>query len=153
MYALKTVALAVSLALTFIWFGCLPRPIHEPRKSNGWAILQNRTAWLYLGDVTASEESWATQIRHADESGNTNRVVPQPGDVIRITSEIELLILEYRTRGEELRLRSPADRILTTKDRTGITLGSDSKVRIEEIQLETPAGGLKGVWARVTPVE
>ena len=66
---------------------------------------------------------------------------------------IELLILDYVESGEAKRLESPGGRPLTHIDRTGLQLPTGARVGVADVHVEVPAGGLRGVFVRVVPVD
>jgi hypothetical protein len=111
--------------------------------------LEHQTAWLLLGAIQGENE-WATQIHHRP-LGPGGSIVPKPGEVFIMTGEIELVILGFKSSGEQRRLESPANKALTLADGTGIRVQRDEQLKIDAVDVEAPAGGLRGVWVRVSP--
>jgi len=132
--------------------GVAPHPItaKTTRRPNPLLKLRFGTGWLYLGDLDVKEQAWATVLKHEVEKS----VVPRPGDVLEITREHPVVIMDFRLTAEEGRLLSPAN----DPDRrhlTGLNLPAGTKVKVEEVSRNHPVGPgpIQSVWVRVVAAE
>lgn len=122
---------------------------------SGWSRLRYRTGWILLGDVDVETQTWATTTRHVVKGSPPGHAstVPAVGDVLEITGPLQVVILDYKKRGETNRLRSPVGRRITDDDLTGVHLKPGMAVVVREIRHDQIVPWLQGVWARVVPAK
>ena len=120
--------------------------------SDVWDMLSNRTGWILLGDLNVAEKTWGTQVHHEikERKKKGNSIIPGVGDRLRVTIDLQLIILGYQTRGEADRLVSPAGRVLTREDLVGV-VAAGSVVEVLAVSRERPIGNLQGIWVRIAP--
>ena len=136
-------ALAVTLA-----GGC-----GESKGTGTWGPLRYKTGWIRLGYLVAGTENWATQaVYRPVGAASDSASIPKAGDVLEITKESLVIIVEFKSHGEDKRLTSPASRLLYQDDSTDINLRPGEQVRVQETQRGAAADGVQMVWARVEPV-
>jgi hypothetical protein len=58
--------------------------------------------------------------------------MPRVGDVIEVTAEMSLRIVDFEMTRELRRLESPAGRVLTKTDSTGVSLPVGTRLKIRE---------------------
>lgn len=154
---MKTFVIVIVLMLTVVTPSSPSATAQEHQEPvNVWGNLRFKTGWITIGILTSSGE-WA-----GGEPGfeiivkrNTEQrvLLPSAGDRIRLTlNGATLWILDFQTSGEAKRLVSPTTRPRFEKtDETGVTLPPGTFLTVEEVQIEKPVAGLKGVWVRVSP--
>jgi hypothetical protein len=120
--------------------------------SESWARFKEHTAWIYLGLWDEGSAHWRTLLSHESVGAVTpGGSIPARGDIIRITHPQMLYILDYQNRGESRNRESPAGKLLTSADETGVGLEQGALVEILEIGTARNSGELRSVWARVRP--
>jgi hypothetical protein len=75
---------------------------------------------------------------------------PSDRELLVLTADNDLVILEYATRGEDRRLDLPGGRRLGVGD-IATKLVAGERLRVDAFIAERPADTLSGVWARVGP--
>jgi hypothetical protein len=120
--------------------------------SDAWAPLLHKTGWVLLGDVDTKTNTWATTVRHTIKSPERSNPIgiPRRNDRIEITMEAQLVIVGFQTHGERDRALSPAGRLITKEDLTGIKLLPGTMVVVLDIRLDPSRYGVQHVWAQVT---
>ena len=115
--------------------------------------LHHRTGWILLGAFDVSSQRWASLLKHKSlpRDARPRLIVPSPGDAIEILSDSDVFIVDYGTRGEDLRLESPAAGSRTKSDATGIVLIPGTRLQVQRIERGAVTGSLQLVWAMVTP--
>jgi hypothetical protein len=108
--------------------------------------LPNRSGWLLLGALTESG-AWATAPKHLLVADGTDSV-PKPRDLIRVTAEQDVLILDFAQTKDSRYLEPPANRPLSAADRTGVVLQPNTVVRVQRVFEEKPSG-IRGVWVLI----
>ncbi len=132
-----------------------------------WKGLRYKTGWIWIGILTADTGKWAAGVPGFEILGNAGRarkpvpsigggpaavVLPKRGDRIRLIGAEVLWILDFKISGEKNRLVSPTTRRRSeTTDETGISLPAGSELIVRDVRIERPAGGLKGIWLRISP--
>ena len=155
----RVVLFAVSLIISSVIAETFQLPIsRQPSPTEqGWATLEYKTGWLLLGVMTVDKNYWSSALSFevlGKPHPENGYILPIQGDRIRLTTEQELLILDYAQSGEKNRLASPAARQrLTSDDWTRIRLPKESILMVEDYQVGPPMGALKAVWVRVSPVK
>ena len=97
-----------------------------------------------------SSHKWASLLKHKTTRSNGETPhLPQVGELIEITAQIEVYILDFETAGEEHLVGSPIGRVRANRDFTGVVLTPGMKVRIKRIDKGKVAGSLQSVWALV----
>ena len=138
-----------------------------PVTEDVWKSLRYKMGWISNGVLTADAGQWAAGEPGFEIVGNAWRarkpvrsigggpetvVLPKRGDRIRINRDEVLWILNFKISGEKDRLVSPTTRQRgETTDETGISLPRGSELIVREVRIGRPAGGLKGIWLRVSP--
>lgn len=118
-----------------------------------WNRLENKTAWTSLGTIDVND-NWATVVEHRvlpSGEGKKDFRIPERDDLIELTAPLPLLIVDFRTSGEENRLMSPAGRALSKNDLTGITVPIGSRLRVHVVSVGPAINGLRDVWVLVGP--
>jgi hypothetical protein len=117
------------------------------------AGLHHQNGWILIGAFDVSSQRWASLLKHTSvpRDGRPRPLVPSAGDTIEMVSEIDVYIVDYGTRGEDLRMESPALRRLTKADATGIVLTPGTRLQVQRIERGAVTGTLQLVWAMVTP--
>lgn len=121
-----------------------------------WRRLEHRSAWVLLGLVSSENTEVWTTVPNFDladaPSSDARPTVPKRGDVIKFKSPEALMILDYRTTGEELFGVSPTSRARSTPDDyTGINLPAGAVVIVDEVRRGPIISRHVPVWARVRP--
>lgn len=119
-----------------------------------WDSLKYRTGWIHIGDIDAGSGQLATAtVWRLHKAGASLRSsIVAAGDVIELSWELKVYIVGYRESGERHRMEHPQDGVVSVSDDTGLRLGPGTFLKIEDVYIESPVGGLQGVWVRVTPV-
>ena len=139
--------LVASLAVTLAT-GC-----GASKETGTWGPLRYKTGWIRLGYLVAGTENWATQgVYRPVGAASDATSIPKAGDVLEITKESLVIIVEFKSHGEDKRLTSPASRLLYEDDSTDINLPPGEQVRVQETQRGAAADGVQMVWARVEPI-
>ena len=99
-----------------------------------------------------SEQSWGTQVHHEikERKKAGHSIIPEVGDRLRVTIDLQLVILGYQKKGEADRRVSPAGRVLTKEDLVGVVT-TGSVIEVLDVSRERPIGNLQGVWVRIAP--
>lgn len=125
--------------------------------SDPWSTLTAKNAWIFLGEWDKRDAEWATQPSHVVKHRTSRHpsALPQVGDVLEIRQDAELLILGFRSTGEARRNESPAGRVQTADNLTGLILKNGYNVRVRRVVLESHkmSREMQGVWALVEPVK
>jgi len=127
------------------------QPVIDPHVLSS---LKFQTGWIMLGmrDVLVGE--WATVLQYEVKS-ETNAprgiYLSRAGDVLEVTADHRVYILDFATRGEALRFYSPAGRTDHPTNFTGVTLRPGTLVKIEDTHGGPIGGSLQLIWARVSP--
>lgn len=126
------------------------RAFHGPE----WNQLVHKTGWISLGYLRRSGDEWATEVYHelVRRSPGPSSLIPVRGDALRLKKAFPLYLTGYGQTGEARRLESPANRILTDSDATGIRLPPGAVVCVEDVAWETVVEHMGAVWVRVAPV-
>ena len=124
----------------------------RPEAPHALDALRFGTGWVLLGFLDNESQLWTTILKHRVKERRvaSDSIVPLPGDVLELSMELQVYIVDYQARGEENRLVSPADRMLTKDNLTGVTLLAGTEVVAEEVILDSPGYNVQSVWARVT---
>ena len=145
---LTAVACLVAAGAVTLGAGC-----GRSKGTGTWGPLEHKTGWIRLGYLVAGTENWATQAIYRPVAASADSTsIPRTGDVVEITKESLVIIVEFKSHGEDKRLTSPATRLLYEDDSTDINLQPGEQVRVQETQRGAPADGVQMVWARVEPV-
>lgn len=114
--------------------------------------LQSGSGWVSIGILRVESQTLATVSKWEVVKRRSGRPGPFPGphDVLRVTHEMGVVMLDYRSQGEANWMVSPADRMLGPADTTGVMLPPGTEVVVLEISPDTPtAEGAQPFWARV----
>lgn len=146
--------LRAGAAVLVLLFGSLVVPVASQRTGSAvhpLASLQRQSGWLYLALLDVESQEWASVVRWEVVQRRSGRrgTIPGPRDVLRMTREMDVQIVDYQERGEEHYLVSPGNRVRRLADLTGVKLPPGTKVVILEISEDTPVGGAQSIWARV----
>ncbi len=119
-----------------------------------WHGLSHRSGWVLLGVRDTRDGNWAVAPQFEIEGVTTEAWPatrdPRTGELLALTANNDLVILEYATRGEDRRLDFPGGRRLDTGD-IAAKLVAGERLHVDEIIAERPVDTLLGVWARVGP--
>lgn len=118
---------------------------------DSWSRLHSRSAWIFLGVLDAGSDEWRTAASHRVVEGDQAGALPKVGDVLELTIAAPLVIIDYRSSGENKLLVSPADRPGAADDVTGIVLPSLSRVRVLDVRIHSTPTGPRECWVRVGP--
>lgn len=135
-----------SLSLTVACVATCSGATQSPPGTDPWAALEHKTGWVYAGAIDRKESLWVTQLHHRylDVVAEPDRAfafdsptplqsrMPRVGDVIEVTAEMSLRIVDFEMTRELRRLESPAGRVLTKTDSTGVSLPVGTRLKIRE---------------------
>jgi hypothetical protein len=143
-----------TLSATLAAVSLLTASVHLQTPDDPWARLKFRTAWILLGEIDVPTQRWAVQLKHTFKAPprSTDSIVVNPGDVLRITENQPLVILNYSKTGETARLQSPPLRGSARDSLTGVTLPPGSEVVVRAVARDERVGALQGIWVRVEPL-
>jgi hypothetical protein len=119
--------------------------------------LRNKTGWLALEVFDLKRNAWTNADgdlaeRPFDfvENPQPSRTLPRPGDRIRVKEGGPITIIDYGSRGEALRKRSPAGRPdgMHVSDLTGTRAAAGGVYAVADVQLER-YGDQGVVWVRL----
>ena len=115
--------------------------------------LVHKAGWISIGYLRRNGDKWATEVYHEflRRPSGPPSLIPAKGDVLRLKKAFPLYLTGYGQTGEARRLESPANRILTDSDATGIRVPAESVVCVEDVAWETVVEHMGAVWFRVTP--
>ena len=126
--------------------------------------LSHKTGWIYLGALTVDYKAWFSSdpnvdyptgaFEIVDRSVNRRKpVLPKIGEKIRLTTRVQVRILDYATRAEARRLTplSSANRSLGPEDNTDAWIDAGTIVEVRAVHVSRPAGEIRSAWARVSP--
>lgn len=119
--------------------------------------LQHRTGWLFVGFLAADADRWITEdsfqmngkkLSEAPEG----RVIPVPGDHLRLIRSQPLVILDFTSTRELKRDHSPTSVPLLdrNKDFTPIVVTEGTVVVVREVQTGK-VKHVREVWVKVSP--
>jgi len=129
--------------------------------------LRGRTGWIFLGTVTADRQRWSSGADPYKDylTGTfefvdrvTDRrvpIIPKPDEQIRLTTDVDVIIVNYRLTGEDKALVDPSSvpRSTTGSERTNILLPKNSILRVRDVRISPAYGDFRIVWARVVPAD
>jgi hypothetical protein len=146
----------LSVFALFLYVACAPIAAGQSQTLKTPHVLDALrfgTGWILIGALDVKTELWATILKHrvTQRLVASDSIVPLAGDILEITMELPVLIVDYESRGEENRLISPAGRVSSTSNMTGVMLSVGTSVIVEEIARD-PLGNVKNVqrvFARV----
>ena len=81
--------------------------------------------------------------------------LPRPGDRIRLREGGQIVILDFGSRGEALRNRSPVTRPVYERhvtEQTGARVDAGGVYTVADVQLE-PVTGMRYVWVRLAALQ
>lgn len=145
-----TAGLLLSVAL-----GCSSSAVNGQEANSPWRVLKEDTAWIVLGYIEGGSGNWVTlpayDIVRRRVPGDPR--MPTVGDVLSVTHDISLYILDFKNSGESRRLEWPGGRQLEDADLTGVVLKPGMRAVVEEVRLDTGSrcDTACAVWARVSP--
>jgi hypothetical protein len=93
---------------------------------------------------------WVTTLNHRVKQRQvaSDSFVPIPGDILEITRDLEVVILDYKTRGEQNRFMPPTSRLLTRDDLWEVNIPAGTEVLVQDVVRE-PVLYAEKVWARI----
>jgi hypothetical protein len=126
---------------------------HAQTSEDPWTKLNSRTGWILLGEIDVPTQTWAVQLKHASKAPRPpHSIEVNPGDVLRITENQPVVILNYTLTGEMARLQPPPLRGSARDSLTGVTLPPGSEVVVRAVVRDEQVGRLQGIWVRVEPL-
>jgi hypothetical protein len=128
------------------------QPLATRTRPDAWSTLNFDTGWILIGVVDVQDRTWATVIKHEfTKPQRPNQSVPDLGDIIRITMDQDVVIVGFKSSGEEKRLVSPAG-IAESTDATGTVIRAGDDVVVRAVERDDPFARLQTIWARVEPI-
>jgi hypothetical protein len=146
------IKVALGLIVVFLSAAGNAQILQGPDKSP-LTQLKHGTAWLNLGFIDVRTGLWHTKLTHVTRNVPPTIVVPRVNDIIEITDEMQPIIIDYVNRREDLRLMSPAERVLCSLDFLDFKLPAGAAVRVKSVVRATPVGPAQEIWVRVEPVK
>jgi len=124
-------------------------PNHETRM-DALEQLDHRTGWIPLGTLREKSwiQTWFDPVKA--RTGESQFLLPKPGDRIRLSQRMRIHLLDYRTAGEQHRLEDPGARPRSQSDETRLWLPAGALVEVADVRAHY-VGSIGVVWARVVP--
>lgn len=149
----RRLSMALTALAVLLLAGCgtisAARP--APGETHPLSSLRFRSGWLHLVLLDLESQQFMTNVTWevARRRSVHPDALPRPGDVLRITTEDEVEIVDYQERGEADYLVSPGSRRRRRADLTGVKLPPATEVVVLEIFRDKPIGPTQSIWARV----
>ena len=143
--------------LLSIVLGCVSPALSGQETNSPWKALKEDTAWIVLGYIEGGSDNWVTlpayDIVRRELPGDPR--VPAIGDVLSVTHDISLYILDFKNSGESRRFDWPGGRQLEDADLTGGVLKPGMRAVVKEVRRDigSRCKTACAVWARVAPEE
>jgi len=147
--------IVVSLFLLVLLMGLSELRGQVGAAPKGLSSLKFQTGWVLLGSFDVSLKEWGSAVHFKvinKREQAANIYVPMRGDILEVTANHEVHIVNFAADHEAHRLQSPAGQTDHKRNYTGVTLSPQSTVKVEEVVRSSTAGTQQLVWARVSPV-